>query len=673
MICISDVDVYSHSSVTFLNYFCGFIDGRNALQPYTIWNIHLKPNINIHFLKFALLDNHWYCDYEYLRVSSNNTISTFCGNHLPWVHDASDTSVKIILRTQRAGTRNYQLELLYYAAYVPNYEHFVIFIKPSSLINMHLPNTEQNAFESFHFISNNRLDIMELEAINTCNKGQVVCYDGPGFKSPVLQFTYNQSVWKCLSSTFQMNCKFSRVNDVCTNGPRLHYHAIRARDHEVTHPELKKGGRVSACNVYPLEINESKIKGTTKYIYYHPGTALNHCILRFIKMDISFPYMLSEGNSCMYGGVYIIRSISSEDSEILSLCTSAFNLQPSAFYPPVKRHIFDLTNTSVIIIHYSEYSTERVLFYANYGSSYTFTPQSWTLINHLDLNQTYKEDTLSITVPSTGRIGSIQSYQLRLRNIHYINITFDAYVTIAFYSYQTTSCININIAIFYPQDLSNIRFIPDHYKEKLSFYDRRTQLQSLYTSIISTKFDFIQYVFINMSACRFVRAPVWTLYIKTTYKHGVLHHSRALAVYSYNFPAAVLRVLLWPRGENKLFVILHMQKPELLPVYTIWRVSLQAAPTELRVFIEVFLDYSSSWYTWDNLGSSYEIYMTINKVVNILLQSDNTGQCIGQNGRYQACFFEVWFKRLFTHDERITKYIAGQTPQQFHFSFHNQR
>ena len=233
--CISDVNVYSNKTVMFLEYFCGFIDGRNALQPRTIWNILLKPNINIHFLKFVLFDNYWYCDYEYLSVSSNNKSSKFCGNRLPWVYDASDTSVKIILMTPRAGTDKYLLELLYYGAYEPNYnyKHFVIFIQPSSLINIHLPNTEQNAFESFHFISRNRLDIMALEAITTCNKGQVVCHDGPGFKSPVLQFTHNQSVWKCLSSTFQMMCKFSRVDDVCMNGPRLHYQAIR--DHQVIH------------------------------------------------------------------------------------------------------------------------------------------------------------------------------------------------------------------------------------------------------------------------------------------------------------------------------------------------------------------------------------------------------------------------------------------------------
>ena len=266
--------------------------------------------------------------------------------------------------TPRAGTEKYLLELLYYGAYEPNYKHFVIFIQPSSLINIHRPNTEQNAFESFHFISRNRLDIMELEAITACSKGQVVCHDGPGFKSPVLQFfAHNQSVWKCLSSTFQMMCKFSRVDDICTNGPRLHYQAIR--DHQVIHPwPVRRHGSNYYCNFYPLEIDESESKGTTKYIYYFHTTirkenlrwTLGGCTLRLIETNIGFPYMLSEGNSCMYGGLYIVQSISSRDSEILSLCTSTFD----------DRHISYFNNISVIIIHYSEYSSERILFYAKF-------------------------------------------------------------------------------------------------------------------------------------------------------------------------------------------------------------------------------------------------------------------------------------------------------------------
>ena len=217
--CISDVNIYSHSSVIFLDHFCGFIDGRKPLLPHTIWNIHLMPNIKIHFLKFLLFHNNWYCDYEYLRLNSNNKSSTFCGNRFPWVYDVSDTRVEISLMKEHAGTEPWwfrELELLYYGAYDQPNSHFVIFTKPSSIINTHFPNTEQNAYETFHFISSSRLDILYLTAINVCSKDQVVCFDGPGIKSPVLQFTNNHSDWKCMSSTFQMMCKFSKANNVST-------------------------------------------------------------------------------------------------------------------------------------------------------------------------------------------------------------------------------------------------------------------------------------------------------------------------------------------------------------------------------------------------------------------------------------------------------------------------
>ena len=59
--CIKDDNVYFHSpvkAIISLDNFCGYIDGRNALQSPTIWIIVLSPNIHIHFLKFALFDNY---------------------------------------------------------------------------------------------------------------------------------------------------------------------------------------------------------------------------------------------------------------------------------------------------------------------------------------------------------------------------------------------------------------------------------------------------------------------------------------------------------------------------------------------------------------------------------------------------------------------------------------
>ena len=111
--CILDVNVYARSSIITLDYFCGFIDGRNALQPHTIWNIDLRPNIHIHFHNFFLSNNYWYCDFEHLEIFSNSKRSRFCGSRLSWVYDVSDTNSKIILVTSPFGVENYQLTLQY--------------------------------------------------------------------------------------------------------------------------------------------------------------------------------------------------------------------------------------------------------------------------------------------------------------------------------------------------------------------------------------------------------------------------------------------------------------------------------------------------------------------------------------------------------------------------------
>ena len=232
----------------------------------------------------------------------------------------------------------------------------------------------------------------------------MVCYDGPGFKSPLLQFTFNQSVWECLSSTFQMACKFLRGDHDCTNGPRLYYRAIRARDHQVRNLHV-----IELCPPYtdPLIIDEAHSQGTTKYVYYHPDTAsISKCVLTTKKIHVSFPYMLSEGNPCMYGGIYLVHTISSKDSEILSFC---------APINPTGSFIYDLKNISVMVIHYSEYSTERLIFFAYYDAMPVVLEVKE--LNQLDLHQNYTENTLCITVPklTISTTYLIRSFLLKLR------------------------------------------------------------------------------------------------------------------------------------------------------------------------------------------------------------------------------------------------------------------
>ena len=341
-----------------LDYFCGFIDVQNALQSHTIWTIHVWPNVHVHFLKFSLFTNYWYCDFEYLRVISKSSRSTFCGDRLPWIYDASEVSVSIILSTQRFGFAHYQIELQYYGAHMSNYQHFVIFTEPSSGIFFHLPNVvKKNEFESFHFISNGRLNIMHLAAVNMCGKWQIICHDGPGMKSPTIRFKYyNQSEWKCLSSAFQMFCKILAPDLGCSEVPRSYYHAVRAKDEDFT---SLIGLNISDYFTYfklRLQINDTQNSGTTKYMFNNTAPIYSHNLGVQIEFairvnNISFPYKLYEGYSCMYGGIYIINSSSSSQSEVLSHCTPISTMN---------KLIIPRQDFSVVIIHYSEYSSHII-------------------------------------------------------------------------------------------------------------------------------------------------------------------------------------------------------------------------------------------------------------------------------------------------------------------------
>ena len=668
--CISDVNIYSHNLVIFLDNFCGFIDGRNLVQPHTIWIIHVKPNIKIHFLKFLLFDNNWYCDYEYLRLKSNNKSSTFCGNRFPWVYDASDTRVEIVLMKQpRAGTepwlwRELQLELLYYGAYDQPNSHFVMLTKPSSIINTHFPNTEQNIYETFHFISSSRLDILYLTAINVRSKDQVVCFDGPGIKSPVLQFTNNQSDWKCLSSTFQMMCKFSKANNVSTTVPHLQYQSMRARDYQVKHltPDISERQDIS------LEIITSDSKRTIKYMYiyiqaYLPSKympSLSYFRLEIDNIDfgrpyLAYPYLLSEGNSCMYGGIYIVQTVLSKDFEILSYC----HHYPLTVSPNII--VDDLHNVSIVIIHYSEYSTE-IFFHAvircndvhcHYPEIKQMTPQE------VD----YKEDTISFTLPVTKKDNLIQilSIQLSFRKMKYINISFHETKTclkIRFRHSSTTSCVNI--AISYHHRVSNIQGKTNN--QVTTYLD--------YSGVFEQT-DYFQSMFINMSECNLFDNTEWVLQFVSpleTYNY----FSEVNTTRKYNLPDISLftKQSINDLHLHPFWILCHLAKPQDASPHAIWSVQIQISDIVSHVSLEVLKDdyQSSSVYGWNHFNSSYDVYIIIDKAINILFQANNPAA-----HEIYSNVFTLLLRRHFTYDDQITKHIGGKTPQQSQFTFHNQR
>ena len=246
---------------------------------------------------------------------------------------------------------------------------------------------------------------------------------------------------------------------------------------------------------------------------------------------------------------------------------------------------------------------------------------------------------------------------------HYIIINFDTLLYIKFNAYRRTSCINITI--FNAPVPTNIVFT-DLYKEVGSSMIHDGETASWQRTF--ARKDFIQSVVINMCACNFVRTPVWDLYIEFDDQNWI----RVNRTHRYILPVAALHVQLniYKREHSKFWTMVHMWKPEDVPDHAIWEVQILVTRMMLHVAIEVLGDHSSSWYTWDDLRSPNNLYLTINKAVNILIMSNTAVTHANCNPWWNRCFLDIWFIRHFIYDETL---ITGKTPQQSHLTFHNKR
>ena len=494
--CIRDLNVYTPSSVISLAHFCGFIDGQNVKQSNTIWHIHVEPNIHVHFTKFSLFNNYWYCDSELLKVTSENKVNTFCGNRLPWVYDASAPSVNITLSTQRFGSTHYQVELQYYGAHIRSYQHFVVLLGPSYVMNAHFPDLMRNKFESFHFSSNNKLDIVNVAFVNMCSKQQIACHDGPGIKSPTLQILCNQSECKCLSTTFQMFCILSASAIGCLNVPQLNYHAVLAKQEEFKLITKK----ISSTRNFTFEINERVNRGSTKYVYISSGCPYSYMQRRLTvkMMRISFPYMLYEGHSCIYGGIYIMEGMlcamfSSNVLETLSLCSQSNRIKNEEI---ILGYYF-----AIVIIHYKEYSGSTIIFEAavqhtGFMAFSCFANIATAYNKSIKITLSFRDNECEL---------HLQSMRLNLRNIEYVYITFQRQnisSVIWFTPRNKDWCIYCTV--FYRPHLSNI--IGEEYEKEVL---NRT----------FTRDRIIYFISINTSTCNSFVIPVWSLSIKVKTKY----------------------------------------------------------------------------------------------------------------------------------------------------------
>ena len=660
--CAVDTNAHYYNSIH-LDHFCGFISLSNFTQCEITWSIYVVPNIHINFLNFSLfeLTSYWQCDFEYLRAVTTNKNSTFCGRRLPWVYDASDSLVKLIFITERFGVQEYQLQFQYYGAYITNNQHFVLFMEPSGRSDMHMPNINQNEFETFHFISGHRLEVVYLAAVNVCSTQQVVCYDGPGMKSPAIHC--NQSTYQ--SSTFQMVCKFSRPNSGCLTAPRLIFQVMKQTIGDfrrIRRIERKWGNLLIHMN----EIANS----TSKYIYSNSLTSIcgwypyNYtAVLEIKKVNISFPYMLHEQQSCMYGGVYIIDKSSSSDlygDEVLSLCDT--------------RTEFDINipnwNFSILIIHYEHYSGEQI----NFEAEIPVRSCRGKLVlrqNSMAANGHRMNINLTSAMFLKRSYVFVESYLLDLIEIQYAHIVFDvnplAVYEITFSVHppdNSESCVYC--MVFFAKQSSN--FEARHYDADL--FHKHFQL-----------IERFEYVVINMSACDIFTFPVWSLRIYQ-YRFGNFRRT-------YNkTDFQILDPLSWNVFDytdefgltGPIWFIIHVQPPEDVPHYAIWKVCVGVAAGMSHVYMEVLTDShrSSSVYEWDHHGhisrSIFEwdkrnfthVYMTVDTGINFFFNyTDRNEIPVG------TILTQLIFTRQPLYDERLA--ISNKIPKLDTCTFYNTR
>ena len=588
------------------------------------------------------------------------------------MHDALDTRVKIVFVTHRYGQQNYQLELQYYGAYVPPpNKQVVILISPSSVINIHSRMLEENAFQSFHFISNSRINIVLLQAINLCREEQLICYDGPGIKSPVLQSTYNQSEWECQSNTFQMVCTFSKADKDCTKVTHLHYKATSAPEYHVR--------CLTDLVSNPIYLNESDSRGTNKYIYCQTCNMPESMVLWLLIENID--NMLYEGISCLYGGLYIFQTLSSKHSEILSICTSV-----KMDTIRLLNNIMDLRNISVVIIHYSAFSSAQIGLKAEIEIFMDAHSTSMVLKKKTYLT----EETLNIIVPNLNEFNKrayLHSSILNLRKIQYVNVSLGNKDTLLLYidfDIGLNTCTTMTM--FYHPHLSNIRGRQ---------YTEETIRQNYKLFYQNFRHDFIRSILFNISACNFTAPPCFTLdiyandMIDSPFVERMINSSQyyLLPTVAFNKRNIYYDSFMFRNQIAKItypaWAMVHMIKPHDVPSYAIWKVWIETYKVSHVSFEFILDDYqSSSVYELNYL--MYEIdlmdqrnylrntdggfYMAVDKVVNILFVSNHW-----YTHEYWQDLFSVWFVRHFIHDDKTANAVAGQTLQRSYFTFHNQR
>ena len=423
--------------------------------------------------------------------------------------------------------------------------------------------------------------------------------------------------------------------------PRLHYHALRAKDEDFT-PIIRSLGFVGLRDFeLSMQIFKTQKSGTTKYtynntehLYYYNSDV--QVEFNISVTNISFPYMLYEGYSCMYGGIYILKTSSLDESEILSHCV------PSATRNKI---IIPRGDFAIVIIHYSEYSSPMIILSATIAKIFDST-----FPVNLTVSGNKSAETKILSLQGADKVLYLQSILLKLRKLQhiYINIQSNEVTKIRFATERSGDCIYCTV--IYAPHLSNVWGRQYDMEVSNKAFRRR---------------DFIRAIYINMSLCSTFIIPIWSVSIETDNTYP-LRVNFTHYLYLSDFLLRKYQTF----HEMYMFPVWYMVHMINLKPNVIWRVWIEACHTVSHVSIEVPTDayLSTSVYKWNHYNNIDNVYMTIDKTANILFMLDN-----GITNITCRDVFYILFLRYFIYDEGVGNDIALQTLEPRYFILHNLR
>ena len=330
--CVSDLIDY-HQSTIRLHYFCGLLDSVNINYVFTAlvnnmqvnyvvhtWIITSDLYIRIRFIEFTGQHEGWMCTGERLTVLSRGVADEFCGTRFPWVYDIWSSKANITLFTQHLKLQSGYFKLQYHGSVPMNIGVNAVLksISPTG----HFSDIRHDA-ESHHFIAESMLHTIEVQVINICKTVSMVCYDGPGTRSPVLHHNHTS----LQSTTYQMIC-------VVHN----HYSNCAATLTYTTGGQAK----VRSLSQNPIEI--SLRRSAQQYHFYSKKVI----VLHQFSCTGFIPYMLIEDQACIFGGVYLYDAAA--DAKLWSYCNQ-YILKDKTLHLSSK-------NAALIVILYPGYVTE---------------------------------------------------------------------------------------------------------------------------------------------------------------------------------------------------------------------------------------------------------------------------------------------------------------------------